>query len=188
MLTGRIGAIFDQAVVLDVRGVGYLIYTPTASTRLERDAHATFHTYLAVRETALDLYGFETESELELFTLLLNVPKVGPKSALHILSLANPTLLVESISANDASRLHKLSGIGKKTAENVVQYLNGKLDGLSPATTESTVTPTGSKKTDAIDALVSLGYELTSARQAVQQYSDELSVNELITKALKELT
>lgn len=187
MLTGRICATHDQSVVLDVRGVGYLIYTPM-TTNLELDSHASFHTYLAVRETALDLYGFVTESELELFTLLLNVPKIGPKSALHILSLASPSLLVESISANDANRLHKLSGVGKKTAENVVQYLSGKLDGLSPATTESTVSPTGSKKTDAIDALVSLGYELGNARQTVQQYSDELSVNELITKALKELT
>lgn len=187
MLTGRISATTDHGVVLDVRGVGYLVYT-TSPALFSLDSHHTLHTYLAVRETALDLYGFTTESELSLFTLLLQVPKIGPKSALHILSQANPALLIESIGANDAGRLHKLSGIGKKTAENVVQYLHDKIGTLSAhSPSEDPITP-NAKKNDAIDALVSLGYELTSARQAVQQYGEDLSVNELITKALKELT
>lgn len=187
MLTGRIAAVTDTGVVLDVRGVGYLVYT-TSPSLFDLDSHHTLHTYLAVRETALDLYGFTTESELALFSLLLQVPKVGPKSALHILSQANPALLIESISANDAGRLHKVSGIGKKTAENVVQYLHDKIDTLSTHTRSEHPATMNTKKSDAIDALVSLGYELTNARQAVQQYGEELSVNELITKALKELT
>jgi holliday junction DNA helicase RuvA len=185
-LTGRITAIGAMAVTIDVRGVGYLVHTATAHHSLSIETVATLHTYLAVRETALDLYGFLSEAELELFELLLDVPKIGPKSALQILAQANPTLLVESIGSKDSDRLHKLAGIGKKTAENLVQFLHEKIEGLT--FTIPTSTPaTSPAKADAIDALVSLGYDLTAARQTVQALGDELTVNELITKALKDL-
>ena len=187
-LTGRISAAMELAIIIDVRGVGYLVHTPTATTKWQADSVVTAHTYLAVRETALDLYGFATEAELELFTLLLLVPKIGPKSALQILNQASPTLLVESIGAKDAERLHKLSGIGKKTCENIVQFLQEKIEGLVFMPSLPASTGTSPSKTDAIDALVSLGYDLASARQLVNTYPDEASVNELITRALKELS
>jgi len=186
MLTGRVSALFELAMVIDVRGVGYFVRTPTATTTWVVDSMVTVHTHLAVRETALDLYGFMSQSELELFELLLGVPKIGPKSALQILNQASPTLLVESISTKDADRLHKLAGVGKKTSESVVQYLHDKLDGLAFIIVP-TMTVSSPAKTDAIDALVSLGYDLAHARQIIGQYSDDATVNELVTKALKEL-
>jgi len=176
----------DGALTLEVRGVGYLVGATTKATRYTVDEELTLHTYLAVRETALNLYGFTTITELELFELLLLVPKIGPKSALQILNQASPTLLIESIGKNDPQQLHKLSGIGKKTCENLVQYLQNKIDGFGFDIMEDNLKLPG-QKTDAIDALVSLGYDLSTARDVISELEDSLSTNELVTKALKQM-
>lgn len=176
----------DDALTLEVRGVGYLVGATTKATKYTVDEELTLHTHLAVRETALNLYGFTTITELELFELLLLVPKVGPKSALQIMNQASPTLLVESIGKNDPQQLHKLSGIGKKTCENVVQYLQNKIEGFGFAIAEET-TRLPDQKMDAIDALVSLGYDLSSARDVIGDLEDTLNTNELVTRALKQM-
>ena len=176
----------DGSLTLEVRGVGYLIGATTKATKFTVDEELTLHTHMAVRETAMNLYGFTTITELELFELLLLVPKVGPKSALQILNQASPTLLIESIGKNDPQQLHKLSGIGKKTCENVVQYLQGKVDGFGFEDSDET-SRLPSQKTDAIDALISLGYDLSTARDTITNLEDSLTTNELITKALKQL-
>jgi Holliday junction DNA helicase RuvA len=185
-LTGKITAVHDLAVVMEVRGVGYLIGAPTANTAFKVDDELTLHTHLAVRETALDLYGFATLTELDLFELLLQVPKVGPKSALQILNQASPTLLIETISGNDATQLHKLSGIGKKTCENVVQYLHKKIGDFGFAETNEAPKLDG-QMSDAIDALVSLGYDLGTARSVVSELPKDLSTNDIIKQALKQM-
>jgi holliday junction DNA helicase RuvA len=185
-LTGNIASVTDGAVVIEVRGVGYLVGAPTKTTLFQVGEERTLHTHLAVRETALDLYGFTTARELELFEFLLLVPKVGPKSALQILSQASPTLLIESISKNDSQQLHKLSGIGKRTCENLVQYLHHKIEDYGFSHIEESPRFDGNKS-DAIDALVSLGYDTTTARAAVANLDAELSVNELVTRALKRI-
>jgi len=185
-LTGTITHIEDNTLILDVNGVGYLIYTPTHTTIHTQGAEAMMHTYLAVRETALDLYGFTTSVERRLFELLLSVPKVGPKSALAIMCQASPTLLIEQIANKEPAQLQKLSGIGKKTCENVVNHLHEKLGELAEHVTPSS--PLDAKQTDAIDALVALGYDAASARATVQSLNtDENSVNDIITKALQKL-
>lgn len=185
-LTGKITAVMDDSLTLEVRGVGYLVGATTKATRYSIDEELTLHTHLAVRETAMNLYGFTTITELELFELLLLVPKIGPKSALQIMNQASPTLLIESIGKNDPQQLHKLSGIGKKTCENLVQYLKAKIDGFGfDLKEESSKLP--DQKTDAIDALVSLGYDLSSARDVISDLDDTLSTNELVTKALKQM-
>lgn len=185
-LTGKITAVMDGSLTLEVRGVGYLIGATTKTTKYTVDEELTVHTHLAVRETAMNLYGFTTVTELELFELLLQVPKIGPKSALQILNQASPTLLIESIGKDDPQQLHKLSGIGKKTCENLVQYLKSKIEGFGfDATDDTSKLPT--QKTDAIDALVSLGYDLATARDVIAELEDTLSTNQLITKALKQM-
>lgn len=185
-LSGTITTIGDNAITLDVNGVGYLIATPTKTTTLTKHEQITMHTYLAVRETALDLYGFTTSLELEVFEMILNVPKIGPKSALQILTQASPTLLIETITNNDHEQLHKLSGIGKKTCENIVQALHKKIEKYGFAV-ETEMPKVDADKTDAIDALISLGYDLGTARAIVSEMADDLSTNELITQALKKL-
>lgn len=185
-LTGEITAITDGYVVVSVHGIGYLVGSPTKTTHYVLGTTVHLHTHLAVRETALDLYGFVTHTELDLFELLLLVPKIGPKSALQILNQASPTLLLEAIGKKDATYLHKLSGIGKKTCENIVQFLHDKIEGHAFAPDLAPSTGFSPAQTDAMDALVSLGYDLTTAREAVKNLGNEDSTaNELITKALK---
>lgn len=186
-LSGTVVEIGAGAVVVDVRGVGYLVNCNTALHSFTEGSTVTLHTYLAVRETALDLYGFSSQNELALFELLLGIPKVGPKSAMQILSQATPTLLTEAAQRNDPVYLHKLSGIGKKTAENIVQFLSRKLSEL-PAALNTEGTSLSGIQTDAVDALIALGYETAAAREAIMalKLGDD-TVNTLVTRALKEI-
>ena len=187
-LTGKITDLTEGTVTIEVRGIGYLVGTPTKTTTYTMDEELTLHTYLAVRENSMNLYGFTTQTELELFEFLLRVPKIGPKSGLGILNQASPTLLIESINKKDPVHLHKLSGIGKKTCENVVQYLQDKLEGMAFAADIKPTSSLNAVQTDAIDALVSLGYDITTARDVIKELPDDLSTNELITKALKQVS
>ncbi|MCB9815421.1 Holliday junction branch migration protein RuvA [Candidatus Nomurabacteria bacterium] len=188
-LTGTIKDLGEDWLVLEVNGVGYLVASPTLTNSFTLEQKVTLQTYLAVRETALDLYGFVDSTELQMFELLLGVPKVGPKSALVIMTQATPTLLSESAHKNDAVYLHKLSGIGKKTCENVVRYLNSKLENLPTTSASSDMTDgLNQVQTDAIDALVSLGYDLNTAREAIKNMPEEgATVNTLVTQALKQI-
>ena len=171
-LTGTIKDLGENWLVVEVNNVGYLIASPTLTSNYSLEQKVTLQTYLAVRETALDLYGFTDKAELEMFELLLGVPKIGPKSALSIMTQATPTLLSESAHKNDAIYLHKLSGIGKKTCENVVRYLNSKLDSLPlSASGDTPADGLNQTQTDAIDALVSLGYDLNTSRETIKSMS-----------------
>jgi len=186
-LNGLITHSAAQSVVIDVQGVGYLVGTPNTNSSLKTGDTVTLHTYLAVRETALTLFGFISEMELEMFELLLNVQKVGPKSALQILTLATPNLLVEAAQKNDAVYLQKISGIGKKTCENVVLYLHGKVSDFEqhPDIPKDAFSQT---QTDAIDALIALGYDISTARDTIKHLSvADSTVNSLVTQALKQI-
>ena len=187
ILTGTVEEIGENSLVVSVNGIGYLVNCPTLQNSFATDTTITLHTYLAVRETALDLYGFPQKAELEMFELLLGIPKIGPKSALQILTQATPTLLIEAAQKNDGVYLHKLSGIGKKTAENIVQYLHGKQERF-PASVSTPHNSLSSVQTDAIDALVSLGYDITTARETILDLSTtDATVNSLVTKALQQI-
>ncbi len=180
-----------KSVILDVSGVGYKIYTNTASLSPKRsvgnkpEAQATtvFWTYLAVRENALDLYGFVTEEELHFFELLITVSGIGPKSAITILSVATLPNLRHAISTGDTGHLTKVSGIGKKNAEKIVLELKDKLVGLSTDMSESTTSDM-----DALEALKSLGYGEREAREALKKVSDVKDTGEKVKKALKLLS
>ena len=186
-LRGTILEVAENKVVLDVQGVGYVIGSPTLKNQFVEGATTTLHTYLAVRETALDLYGFPDKTELVMFELLLGVPKVGPKSALQVMCLATPQLLSEAAHKNDPVYLQKLSGIGKKTCENIVQQLTNKLE-LLPMLHDSPELSLNQTQTDAIDALISLGYDNATARETILKITDEnATVNTLVTQALKQI-
>ncbi|MCA9358620.1 Holliday junction branch migration protein RuvA [Candidatus Kaiserbacteria bacterium] len=186
-LTGLITEVGEGWIIINVQDIGYLVSCSTKTTTFIPDSRITLFTYLAVRETALDLYGFTSKSELDMFESLLGIPKIGPKSAMQILNLATPTLLVEAIGKKDGVYLHKLSGIGKKTAENIVQFLHGKVDHL-PENFDSRNDSLTQIQTDAIDALIALGYDNATARDTIAKLqSEESTVNSLVTQALKEI-
>lgn len=185
-LRGTLAHIGEGEIVIDVQGVGYLVAVTTQPDNSALDQNITLHTYLAVRETALDLYGFATLDELEIFQLLLTLPKIGPKSALQILSQADIELLKQAVLNSDATYLSKMSGIGKKTAEKIVSELNEKFaDRYDPSVTIGQTN--GSEASDVIDALVTLGYPLSDARQAVQKLPPNLSTNDAVKEALRSL-
>src|SRR5689334_3135332 len=126
------GTVFEKelgAVILDVGGVGYRVHVSNATFAAlpaETGSSVSLYTYMAVRETSMELYGFADKEELALFELLINVSGIGPKSGLAILSLANAATLTTAIAKNDVSYLTKVSGIGKKTAEKIILELKDK--------------------------------------------------------------
>lgn len=177
-------------LVVDVAGIGYLVYT-TIRTSCALGEAIQLYTHLAVRETALDLYGFTSQEELSFFELLLTLPKIGPKSAMQILSQADTSLLQQSIATEDPSHLSKMSGISKKTAEKIVLGLKGSFDDVLYTHENGVHTPQDAQHafvSDAIDALIALGYPHADARKAVQQILQEkpevLSANAAVKAAL----
>ncbi len=180
-LTGKIIWSDLKFVILDVAGVGYKIHRPHAEIAgALRDAEvASFWTYLAVRENALDLYGFEKKEELDFFELLLTVSGIGPKSALAILSVASLRNLREAISTGDTGHLVKVSGIGRKNAEKIVVELKDKLENFDGDTSLS-------GDLDALEALKTLGYSERQSREALKK-TDGKNTEEKIIAALKNL-
>jgi holliday junction DNA helicase RuvA len=188
-VSGSIAVISDTSVVVSIHGIGYLVYTNALRQQFAPGDQVQFHTHLAVRENALDLYGFLSERELDFFELLLTVPKIGPKSALQVLCQADTDLLTTAILMNDAEHLHKLSGIGKKTASNIVSALSGKVDAYATTVTSDLASAAGqftAAQADAIDALITLGYDQKEARALVLKLDAGLPTKDLIQGVLKQ--
>ena len=188
-IRGIVSDIGISFVVVDVGGVGYLIYTNSPSSHL-LDSPVKFFTHLAVRENSLDLYGFADRDTLEIFELLIGLPKIGPKSALQILTQADISLLREAVHNDDPGYLSKLSGIGKKSAEKIVTGLKDKFESQGyddVSITSQRTAPTHTS--DSIDALIALGYPAMDARRIVLEIATEdpslTSSAETIKVALK---
>ena len=183
-LEGTILHSTDKFAVVDVAGVGYKVFLSADSlASLEKSSGASFWIYTAVRENALDLYGFTTHDEMVFFELLLDVSGIGPKSALSILSLASIDTLKRAIATGDTSYLNKVSGIGRKTAEKIILELRDKLhahkgeDGAPSALRG---------ESDIVEALKSLGYSQMEARDVLKQIPHTIEgTNARIKEALK---
>lgn len=183
-ITGLIQQVTTRSLTISTEsGLGYLVFTPSR-VQYRADSQVTLHTHLAVRETSLDLYGFDSIIELQWFELLLTIPKIGPKSALQILDVATPELLATTISQNDAGQLAKLSGLGKKTAEKIVQALAEKIPPDLAVIAPTAHTPFFQ---DAFDTLVTLGYNPSDIRSVLDSLTEYTSTSELVTQALKRL-
>ena len=170
-LSGVVTDLGPTFIVLEVGGVGYLIHTDSPMS-YPLEVPVRFFTYLAVRENSLDLYGFADRDTLEVFELLIELPKIGPKSALQILTAADTSLLKEAVRNNDPSYLSKLSGIGKKSAEKIVSGLKDKFtEDDYPTGSALSDLPANIHQLDTIDALISLGYPSQEARRVVIQVS-----------------
>lgn len=171
----------DNYVVIETTGLGYKIYVldRTLNTlTLGTDYELFLHTQVA--ETVLDLFGFAERVELEFFELLIGISGIGPRSALDILQKAKIDDLREAVQSDNASLLAKVSGIGPKTAEKIVIGLKDKL-GASPV-----LTAWNEQTSDALEALVGLGYSAVQARDALKQ-STASDVSEQVREALKYL-
>jgi len=176
-LRGTVVVRTPAGLVLDVGGVGYLVAaTPRVTARVGEEA--TVETHLHVREDGLQLYGFASADERELFELLLGVSGIGPKVALAIVSGSPPAELRRAIARDDLARFEAIPGIGRKTAQRVVMELKDKL--AEPASSGS---PGGGLL--ARDALVELGWSVVDADRVLADVDEALSVEEQVRAALK---
>jgi len=176
-LRGRRAGLSATGLVLDVNGVGYLVHA-TPSVLKQTGDELTVETYLHVREDALQLYGFASAEERELFVHLLAVSGVGPKVALAIVSGSAPADLRRAIALEDTARFEAIPGIGKKTAQRVVLELKEKL-----GTAVEAAAPAG--ELVARDALVELGWSVVDAERALSGVDPELPVEEQVRAALR---
>jgi len=174
-LHGTITHTSSKYVILDVHGVGYKVYvTDDALHTLKMGAEVSLWTYLAVREQALDLYGFLNSKEKDFFELLISVSGIGPKTAMNILGMVSAETLVGAVRTGSTAHLVKVSGIGKKMAEKIVLELKDKLGGLSSESSPE-FTAGMSSDMDAIEALKALGYEADDAREALKKINEEIT-------------
>lgn len=184
-LSGTIVHINPKYIVLDVHGVGYKVATTIdLVTKLGKEGEpVTLWTYLAVREDALDLYGFSSLGELNFFELLIGISGIGPKTALGILNNASVEALERAVHSNDTSHLIKVSGISKKIAEKIVLELQDKVKTLTHSPEGESAMRNDS---DALEALKALGYTQSEARDVLKQLPKTLvTTNEKIKEALK---
>ncbi len=174
-------------VMLEVQGVGYEIDVPMSTfyNLPGVGEQVTLFTHLIVREDAHLLYGFGSESERKAFRQLLKISGVGARTALSLLSGMSVADLVQAVAAQEAGRLTKVPGIGKKTAERLLLELKDKLGAeLTAGVAVNRAAPASS---DVLNALLSLGYNEKEARYALKQLPEGLSVSDGIRQALKSL-
>lgn len=185
-ISGKIISKKPTKIILDVNGVGYLVNISVNTFEKIADKETvSLFTYLSVKEDSLDLYGFYTSAEKEMFELLIGVSGIGPKTAQSILSGLQLEDLKEAIKTGNINRLTSAPGIGRKTAERMILELREKVDGVSESI-DGTVVST-SIKNDAIAALVNLGYGQKIADRAVRSVIDKnpnISIEDLIREAL----
>ncbi len=183
-LEGKIAGIKGNSIILMVGGVGYLVALSAYTLgKLAGKDQVLLHIHTHVREDQFALFGFLSEEERTMFELLISISGIGPKVALSILSIADPRTICTAIVNKDPSILTRVSGVGKKTAERVIIELENKVDAIG---IDDQATALAGQ--DAIEALVSLGYSVTEAREALKLVpADITDVSVRIRQALKNL-
>lgn len=183
-LKGKIEYLKDNYAVVTVNDVGYKVFLSAytfGKIAGAAEAELFIHTY--VREDTLALYGFLTMEELEMFELLISISGIGPKAGLGILSIATPKTIKTAILNEDPSILTRVSGIGKKTAERVILELKNKVADMPESEKEETVSDV-----DSIEALVTMGYSVTEARDALKSVpKDVTDIGQRVKLALRNI-
>ena len=197
-IRGELVAVQEQKAIVEAGGIGYGIYMSqqTLSMLPAVGEEVKIHTYLNVREDAMQLYGFLTGEDLQVFRLLIGVSGIGPKGGLGILSALGPDDLRFAVASNDVKAIQAAPGIGKKTAEKLILELKDKLkleDALENAanavqnTADTSAGMANEMTGEAVQALVALGYGNTEALKAVRQVeiTEEMSVEDVLRQSLK---
>ncbi len=193
-LTGKIIHKSPTETIIDVGGVGYQIHVPvTTFDRLpEVGQTTTLFTYLHVREDALQLYGFSTKQDKEIFRKLITISGVGPKLAQTVLSGLSYDELIRAIQQGNIAQLNKIAGVGRKTAERLIVELRDKLDEIHLAEEQPGIKTLDSIQTEALLALTTLGYSRNASENALrnvlaERTGDTISIEDLIKAALRKL-
>lgn len=184
--------IFKQApqIVVECSGVGYEVETPM-STFLDLPEIGTnlfLYTHLVVREDAQILYGFSTEDERLMFRTLLRVNRVGAKLALGILSAMTANDFRRCVEFEDTTALSKIPGVGKKTAERLIIEMRDRIKTAAPGGGKaSPLTPAATARTEAVDALIALGYKPKEVNNLIAKLDiDDKSAEDIIRLALRQ--
>jgi Holliday junction DNA helicase RuvA len=165
-LHGKVVQIEDNALILEVGGVGLRVFAPAPlRKRLSVGEITMLYTHLVVREDALTLYGFESQAERELFNTLLGVDGVGPKVALSVLSTMTLDAVQRAVFAEEPEVLSRVPGVGKKTAQKMALHLKDK---LKPMDALATVAAMTDRDSEVLAALTALGYSVVEAQSAIQ--------------------
>lgn len=201
-LSGTLLSKQPNSVIVDVGGVGYELIIPVSTFYELEDVgtNTQLRVYTHVREEALQLYGFKTARERELFLQIISVTGIGPKIAITLLSGMNANEIIASIRTNNLARLTSIPGVGRKTAERLVVELRDKITALSSPALEEEFAAEGGQgpgsspdamRDDALSALLNLGYQKTSAEKAIKAAIDEggdLSVELILRRGLRSLS
>lgn len=184
-LEGKIALKSEKYAIIETNGIGFRVNLSekTLSKIPQSGGSVKLFTYLSVKETGWDLFGFLTFEELDLFELLITIPGIGPKTASNILGLASVSDLEEAIVLGDETILGKVSGIGKKMAQKIVLELKSKVKKLSKGEASGVA-----GDIEVIDALVSLGYRVYEVREVLQKLPAEIKgVENRVKETLKRL-
>ena len=170
-LRGEITQIEDSALIIEIGGVGLRVLAPAPLRGRMKVGETVFlYTYLVVRETELTLYGFESQADRDLFSLLLGVDGVGPKVALSVLSTMNIESVQRAIFSDEPELLSRVPGVGKKSAQKIALYLK---DRLKPIDTLASVAAMSDADSEVLAALTALGYSVVEAQSAIQSLSKD---------------
>ncbi len=186
-LEGKITLKAEKYAVIETGGIGFKVFcSEKTSTKMPPIGQSVkLFTYLSVKENGWDLFGFLAFEELEMFELLITISGIGPKTAAGILSGASVEDLQEAIVLGDETILSRVSGIGKKVAQKIVIELKSKVKKLAKGTGDKFRV---ADEIEIIDALVSLGYKVYEAREALKQVPTETKgVENRVKEALKRL-
>jgi len=182
-LEGTIAFRGMRFLIIDVGGVGYKVFVPSEALKKipEKNNPVKLFTHLYVREDAMELYGFPTLAELEFFEMLIAISGIGPKSAIGILGIASIDTLKRAIASGETKYLIKVSGIGRKNAEKIIIELREKIGGQGAFSPELL-----KAESDAIEALVSLGFSASEAREALRKVPETIEETpKRVSEALK---
>ena len=172
-LRGEISQIEENALIVDVGGVGLRVFVPAPLRMRTKTGEAAFlFTHLVVREDALTLYGFESQADRDLFNILLCVDGVGPKVALSVLSTMTLDAVQRAVFADEAELLSRVPGVGKKTAQKMALHLKDKLKHLDALKQVAAMSDADS---EVLAALTALGYSVVEAQSAIQSIPKDAS-------------
>lgn len=187
LISGKIIQRTDKHVVVETGGIGYKVFSSeNVLAELDIGKEIKLHTHLHIREDLMDLYGFLDREDKDFFEMLISISGIGPKGALGVLAIAPIKMIKSSILAGDSSIMTKVSGIGQKMAAKIVLELKSKLKSSMPEEDGKSYIPESIQKDmDVIDALVGLGYSQATAREALKNVPENLSIEEKIKYCLK---
>ena len=194
-LNGKLIYTDEKSAVVECGGVGFRCFTShkTLAQLPKVNENVMLYTYMAVREDACDLYGFFDANELEFFKMIISVNGIGPKLGISILSDFTPEQVALYITSGDAKAIAKANGVGAKTAQRIVLELKDKisgsmLSGSADLSAVANVNTASGNASEAIEALIAIGFTQADASKCVARLDPSLAVEEMIKQALKSIS